>query len=397
MGNENIGAMGLCDTQEAETTGEITVKPWGDKGAHKIVVGNGKLECTFSSYGATLLSCKFPDQSGNLEEITLNCDGEDQEAYAAALPGSYYGAVPGRFANRIAKGKFELDGQSYTLATNNEPNHLHGGAVGFDKQIWKFSEITEHSTGGVGVCFELVSPDGQEGYPGTLSAQVSYVVTADDCLHMIYSGTTDKATPCNLTNHAYWNLSGNLKAPIHGHQLTIPSKAYLPVDDTSIPTGELKDVAGTPFDLTNGLLLTKELLGSTAPPGAAADVIAGFDHCYVVADDDTAAANHGLKLVAVAREENSGRIMTVRTDQPGVQFYTANYLSRKPEDAPHTEHNGFCLETQLYPDSPNQSTFPNSILKVGETYKHHTMHKFELAAKPAAAEEVAAAPAEAEE
>eukprot|EP00656_Telonema_subtile_P007232 TRINITY_DN13390_c0_g1_i3.p1 TRINITY_DN13390_c0_g1~~TRINITY_DN13390_c0_g1_i3.p1 ORF type:complete len:408 (+),score=78.76 TRINITY_DN13390_c0_g1_i3:142-1365(+) len=355
--------MGLCDSSEAENCTVSSVSEWGSKGAHKIVLSNGDLEVVVSTYGATLLSAKFPSKEGKLEEITLNFDHSvlaDHEEWEDLKP-ACFGGVPGRYANRIANATFELDGEKYSLQANNGPNCLHGGIVGFHQQIWTHELVQG------GVKLSLASPDGQEGFPGNLSVTCEYTLTGDNCLHVQYSGTTDKATPCNLTNHAYWNLSGDLKSKVYEHHIKMPSSHYLPVDDTCIPTGELKPVDGTPFDLRAGVKLSHELLKQNT-----SDDISGFDHCFVVAD--TERTPQDLKLVAVVQEQTSGREMAVFTDQPGVQLYTANFLPKDTD--PHSEHMGFCLETQGYPDSPNQPAFPNTILRPGQTYTHHTVHKF---------------------
>lgn len=354
---------------------------WGEKGAHLFTLTNGDLEVTLSNYGAALLSVKFPDRAGTQEEITLNYSHvplHDHEAWAALRPPSY-GVVCGRFANRIAKGQFELDGAQYKLAINNGPNSLHGGLVGFNKQLWQ----SEVSTTGVAVTFRLQSPDGDEGYPGNLAVSVTYEITADNELCISYSAQTDKATPINLTNHAYWNLSGDLNRPIYGHDIRMPSQFYLPVDNTQIPTGELTPVEGTPFDLTQGVTITADLLksaGDWTPDG--------FDHCYVVEESYAYAAGavelqqaytapqapSGMKLAADVTEPLSGRRMIVFTDQPGIQLYTGNSL-RDPYP-PHCKHHGLCLETQGFPDAPNQPNFPNSILRPDAEYTHRTMHRF---------------------
>jgi len=311
-----------------------------------------------TNYGATTVSLEVPDRDGKMANITMGFDSLD--GYLGKHP--YFGATVGRYCNRIAKGKFTLDGQEYTLATNNGPNHLHGGNVGFNKVVWD-AEPFETETG-VGVKFTYLSKDGEEGYPGSLNATAVYTLTNDDELVVEFTATTDKPTPVNLTNHNYWNLGGEGTGTIRDHVLEIPADKYLPVDETLIPTGELADVAGTPLDFTKPEKIGARLDQIKADP-------VGYDHCYAFRGEIGE-----MKLAARVIDPDSGRVMEIYTTQPGLQFYSGNFLDGSADSGGYQQYDGFCLETQHFPDSPNQPTFPNTILKPGETYQHKTVHKF---------------------
>lgn len=313
------------------------------------------LQVRVISLGATLTSVQVPDRQGHLGEVTLNLDS--LEAYLAGHP--CLGSVCGRFANRIARGRFTLDGKEYTLATNNGPSHLHGGPQGFDKRVW-----TAAAEGSDGVRFRYVSVDGEEGYPGTLTAEVLYRLTDEDELHLDYRATTDRATPVNLTNHAYWNLAGPAAGTVLDQQLYLNADRYLPVDATQIPLGQLRSVHGTPMDFT-----TAQPIGSRI-----AEVPGGYDHCYVINRSDNA-----LVLAARLSSAATGRQMEVYTTQPGVQVYTANGLNhRGAGGVQYRPHGAVCLETQHFPDAPNQPQFPSTILRPGETFRELTVHKFRV-------------------
>ena len=318
------------------------------------------LRVKIMTYGATIRSVETPDRNGKLDNVTLAMDSLAD--YLKGVP--YFGATVGRYANRIAKGRFTLDGTQYTLATNNGPNHLHGGVRGFDKVVWKAEPVKADDA--VGVKFSYESPDGEEGYPGKLSAEVTYSLTNDDELKMDYLATTDRPTIVNLTNHSYWNLAGSHSGDILGHELTLNADKYLPVDDDLIPLGELREVKGTPMDFTSPHAIGERI----------AQVKGGYDHCYVLSrSDDT-----GLSFAARVAEPNSGRVMEIYTTQPAVQFYSGNFLNGtlKAGGRAYEQHGGFCLETQHYPDSPNRPSFPPVVLKPGETYRQQTVHKFRL-------------------
>jgi aldose 1-epimerase len=313
-----------------------------------------------TNYGAIVVSVETPDRDGKLANITLGFDKLD--GYLQRHP--YFGATVGRYCNRIAKGKFTLDGQEYTLAANNGENHLHGGVAGFDKQVWKAEEVKTDD--GVGIKFTRRSVDGEEGYPGNLDAVVTYTLTNANELRMEFSATTDKATPCNLTNHNYWNLAGVGSGTNENHELQLESDKYLPVDDGLIPTGELADVKGTPLDFTSPHKIGERLKQIAADP-------VGYDHCFVLRSQDGS-----LALAARVKEPSSGRVMEIFTTQPGIQLYSGNFLDGSEGAGGFKQYGAFCLETQHYPDSPNQPTFPTTILKPGETYKQTTVHKFSV-------------------
>ena len=316
------------------------------------------------TYGAIMTAVEVPDRNGKIENITLYRDSlaDYMEVKDGKPTTPFFGATVGRYGNRIAKGRFTLDGKEYKLATNNGPNALHGGLKGFDKVVWQAEPV--ESAGVVGVAFSYTSPDGEEGYPGTLKVKVTYSLTDKDELKMDYEATTDKATVVNLTNHNYWNLAGAGSGDVLNHELLINADRYLPVDDTLIPLGDPKSVQG-PMDFTTAKKIGRDM----------ANVEGGYDHCYVLnkkADE--------LSLVARATEPTSGRVMEIFTTQPAVQFYGGNFLNGTVSAGGkvYKKHFGFCLETQHYPDSPNQPAYPTTVLKPGETFKHATVHKFSV-------------------
>lgn len=318
------------------------------------------VRATIMTYGATLTRVEAPDRDGKLAVVTLYLDSLD--GYLAGHP--YFGSAVGRYANRIAQGKFTLDGVEYTLATNNGPNHLHGGVRGFDKAVWQ-AEPSE-GEGCVAVKFTHTSPDGDEGYPGTLTASVTYSLTNENELRMEYMATTDKPTVVNLTNHAYWNLAGAGSGDVLGHVLTLNADRYLPVDEGLIPLGELAPVKDTPMDFTK-----PHAIGSRI-----AQVEGGYDHCYIL----NQARGKGFSLAARVVEPKSGRVMEIYTTQPGIQLYTGNFLdgSLTVAGKPCKKHYALCLETQHFPDSPNRPEFPSTVLRPGQTYHEVTVHKFSV-------------------
>ncbi len=321
---------------------------------------NAKGMCVkIMTYGATITSVEVPDRDGKLENVVLSLDSLD--GYLKGHP--YFGSTVGRYANRIAKGRFSIDGKEYKLATNNNGiNHLHGGDKGYDKVVWKAKPVEAAES--VGVVFTHESPDGDEGYPGKLDVQVTYTLTNDNELKMEYAATTDKPTIVNLTNHAYWNLAAASR-DVLDHEVTLNADRYLPVDAGLIPLGELKAVRGTPMDFTQ-----PKTIGSRI-----AQVEGGYDHCYVLNKKD---GGKELSLVARVRDPKSGRVMEIFTTEPGVQFYTGNFLdgTLRRGDVAFAQYYAFCLETQHYPDSPNEPSFPTTLLKPGEKYQQTTIHKF---------------------
>ncbi len=322
------------------------------------------LELRAITYGGIIVSLRTPDRHGNLADVVLGYD--DLDGYLGDSP--YFGAIVGRYGNRIANGRFALDGEAYQLATNNEPNHLHGGLRGFDKVVWS-AELLE-SDDGVGVIFTHVSADGDEGYPGTLSVQVTYTLTDQNELILDYFATTDKATPINLTQHTYLNLAGNGSGDVLGHQLRINAENFTPVDETLIPTGELASVNGTPFDFT-----------TSTPIGARIEQDdeqltrgGGYDHNFVLDRPET-----GLHHAARVAEPTTGRVLDVYTTEPGLQFYSGNFLDGSitgKSGGVYRHRYGFCLETQHFPDSPNRPNFPSTILRPEEEYRSRTIFVF---------------------
>lgn len=310
------------------------------------------------TYGAMLTSVETPDRQGRIENIVLSLDS--LQDYFNGHP--YMGSTVGRFGNRIAKGRFSLLGKEYKLATNNGPNHLHGGNRGFDKIVWHAEPV--ETADSIGLIFSLESPDGDEGYPGKLKVQAVYTLNDANELNIEYTATTDAPTIVNLTNHAYWNLSAGASNVLN-HELTLNADRYLPVDAGLIPTGELRSVNGTPMDFTR-----PQTIGSRI-----AQVEGGYDHCYVL---NRSEGETKPTLAARVFEPKSGRTMEVYATQPGVQLYTGNFLdgSLHRGNTSFVKHFAFCLETQHFPDSPNQPPFPSTVLTPGQQYRHTTLHKF---------------------
>ncbi|MCU0249591.1 MAG: galactose mutarotase [Vicinamibacterales bacterium] len=315
-----------------------------------------------TTYGALLTELHVPDRTGAAADVVLGF--KTLQGYEGDHP--YFGATIGRVANRIAKGRFRLNGQEYTLATNNGPNHLHGGLKGFDKRVWKAQPV---SVGGVpAVRFTYTSADMEEGYPGTLTATVTYTLTHANELRLEYTATTDKPTIVNLTNHSYFNLAGDGQGTILDHELTIMADRYTPVDDTLIPTGEIASVRGSVMDFNRSTPIGARIREVPGPaPG-------GYDHNYVL--------SHGggvLAMSATVREPKSGRVMEVLTTEPGVQLYTGNFLDGTltgKAGVAYQKNGGFCLETQHFPDSINRPNFPPVVLQPGRTYKSTTVYRF---------------------
>lgn len=323
---------------------------------------NGALAAKITTYGALLTELHTPDKNGQTTSIVLGFDNLKQ--YLDGHP--YFGATTGRVANRIAKGKFTLNGKEYTLAANNGPNHLHGGLKGFDKQIWKAGAT--QTPDGPSVTFTYISPDGDQGYPGTLTTAVTYTLTNKNELRIDYKATTDKPTILNLTNHSYWNLHGSGSGKdILDHVLTLNADKLTAVDDTLIPTGKLDAVKGTIYDFTSPKAIGKDIAKTPGTPN-------GYDHNYVLNGK-----TGELKLAAKVSDPDTGRTMEVWTTEPGVQLYTGNFLDGKLTGIggkTYAKHYAFCLETQHYPDSINHPEFPTVILNPGQTFTSTTIHKF---------------------
>jgi aldose 1-epimerase len=317
------------------------------------------LEARLMTYGATLVSLKLPDRNDVFADCVLGYDTLD--GYLKNSP--YFGATVGRYGNRIAQGRFTIDGVVYKLATNNGPNHLHGGIKGFDKVVWAAESFSEASA--VGVKFAHLSKDSEEGYPGNLAVSVVYVLTNDDELRIEYEATTDKATPVNLTHHSYFNFAGG-KRDILGHELMLAADRYTPVDAGLIPTGELRAVQGTAMDFR-----APQAIGSRI-----GRVEGGYDHNFVLSSGDKTMA-----LAARVVEPESGRVMEIFTTEPGIQFYSGNFLDGTitgKGGQTYGKHWGFCLETQHFPDSPNHANFPSTTLRPGQMYRTGTVHKFSV-------------------
>ncbi|MGK5009511.1 aldose epimerase family protein [Janthinobacterium sp. MDB2-8] len=312
--------------------------------------------------GAIISEIHVPDRDGIFADVVLGF--ERIEPYLANS--AFLGAVIGRFGNRIAAGRFSLDGKDYQLAVNNAPNHLHGGNQGFHQVMWQAEPFTTDDA--VGVMFTRSSPDGEDGYPGRLDVTVVYELDNDNALSLRYHAVTDQATPVNLTNHSYFNLAG--QGTILGHALSINADRYLPVDAGSIPTGELADVTGTPFDLRQSTVIGDSIV----LPHEQIGIGRGYDHNFVLNQKP----GQALKLAASVRDPVSGRVMQVYTQEPGIQFYSGNFLdgSQHGKQGPIRYRGALCLETQHFPDAPNQAHFPNTILRPGEVYQTQTVYRF---------------------
>lgn len=321
---------------------------------------DGKIECDVLTYGGALRSLRVPGRDGQIVDVLLGFDSlEDYQ-----VQNKYIGALIGRYANRIGGARFTLNGKEYSLAANDGPNHLHGGTVGFDKQVW-----TVEIAGDDFLTLSLVSPDGQEGYPGTLTVQVTYRLE-NSGLTIDYWAKSDCDTLCNLTNHAYFNLSGHASGPVLGQEIQILADFYTPTYAGSIPTGELLAVDGSPMDLRSPTFIGTHIDYDDVQLRYAG----GYDHNWAVQGQPGT-----LRPAAQAYSPETGIIMEVLATQPGIQFYSGNYLDGCPagkNGAPYAKRWGFCLETQAYPDSPHHPDFPSAVLKTGEEYRHTTVYRF---------------------
>ena len=319
-----------------------------------------------TNYGAIVTSIIVPDRNGKQADVALGYDRV--EDYINAVDKPYFGAVVGRYGNRIANGEFTLDGETYSLLKNNGENHLHGGAIGFDKVVWTVDEYVE----GQALTLSYLAKDKEEGYPGNLQLKITYTLADDNSLVVDYHATTDRATPVNVTQHTYFNLKGEGQGTILDHQLMLNAKKFTPVDESLIPTGEMPTVAGTPFDFTTPKAIGRDI-------GQQNEQLVfglGYDHNWIL---DTDGKEGELSLAAQVYEPSSGRVMEIYTTEPGIQFYCGNFLDgrlRGKSGKPYVHRGGFCLETQHFPDSPNQPNFPSTILKPGETYDSKTVFKF---------------------
>jgi aldose 1-epimerase len=351
-------------TTEKKSTAGITEKPFGDFDSkpvteYTLTNANG-MQVSILNYGGTVTKIITKDKDGNYGDVIL---GYDSLAGYLQTANPYFGGLIGRYGNRIAKGKFTLDGATYTLATNNNGQSLHGGLKGFDKVMW----TVEKQPGDSSLKLTYLSKDGEEGYPGNLSVAVIYTLTANNGLKIDYTATTDKATPINLTNHSYFNLSAGKDSTILDHELMIRADKYTAVDSVLIPTGKLPGVKGTPMDFNTAKKIGRDI----------DSVKGGYDHNWVLRR-----SGNGLESVATLYHPASGRFMEVFTTEPGLQFYSGNFLDGTLKytnnNQKYVKHAALCLETQHFPDGPNQPGFPNTILKPGEKYTHTSLYQFSV-------------------
>lgn len=377
----------LINVAQAQTDKDPMVNSEAEHGVTKSVFGqlpdgrqvdvyqltnaNG-IELRVANYGGTILSLKTPDREGNVDDIVLGFNSLDEylsDEYRKANP--YFGAIIGRYGNRIAEGQFTLEGETYTLATNDGDNHLHGGQQGFDRVLWQAEPFKNDE--GTGLVLHYTSEDGEEGYPGRLETQVTYTLTDDDALIVDYQAETDKATPINLTQHSYFNLKGEGSDSILDHQLMLNADTFTPVSESLIPTGELQPVEGTPFDFTQATPIGERIEQDNEQLSFGG----GYDHNFVLNRDNT--ERDDLVMAAKVWEPQSGRMLEIETTEPGIQFYSGNFLTGDltgKSGQAYPQRSGFALETQHFPDSPNQDTFPSTILEPGETYHSRTVFRF---------------------
>jgi aldose 1-epimerase len=330
----------------------------------------GRREVQITNYGGIITSFKSPDRNGRMDNVVLGFATLDE--YVARNQNPFFGCITGRFANRIAEGRFTLDDQQYQLPINSGIHSLHGGNHGFNSRIWEAAPI--ESDDGIALRLRTASPDGDEGYPGEMNVQVSYTLSSTGELRIDYSATTDRPTIVNLTNHSYFNLAGEGSGSIEGHEIKLYANRFTPVDDRLIPTGEIAPVSGTPLDFTE-----PERIGARIRDNDEQLVFAqGYDFNYVIDRPDGDAS---LVPAADVYEPTSGRKLSVLTTEPGVQFYTGNFLNGSflgPSGRAYRQTDGFALETQHYPDSPNQPNFPSTVLRPGETFSSTTVWRFSL-------------------
>ena len=326
-------------------------------------------------YGGIIVSLRVPDRNGRLDDVVLGFDSLGD--YERGSP--YFGAIIGRYGNRIARGRFTLDGRTYTLATNNGPNHLHGGVRGFDKVVWTAAQFERGDS--VGLVLNYTSPDGEEGYPGTLRATVTYTLTDKNEFIFDYQATTDRPTPVNLTQHSYFNLAGDGKGDILGHVVRLNADRFTPVDSTLIPTGEIKSVAGTPFDFRTSTAIGARIDRNDEQLRYGR----GYDHNFVL-NKGGRGGKGGIEgdvtLAAHVYEPTTGRVMEISTTEPGLQFYSGNFLDstlRGKQGVVYGRRSGFAMETQHFPDSPNHANFPSTILRPGATFRSRTVFAFGVA------------------
>lgn len=353
----NTGSPSICEQPFGKTKS-------GEAAALYILTnGNGMRAC-ISDFGATLVSLLVPDRTGQSQNIVLGFD--DLKDYER--DGPYFGATVGRYANRIAHGRFTLDGIEYQLPVNNGPNSLHGGITGFDKRLWQ--AVARMSPKGPELVLSCTSMDGEEGYPGEVKLQVTYTLRHDNALAIRYAAVTDKPTVIALTNHSYFNLSGDFSKPVLSDTLQINADFFTPVDSVQIPTGEIRSVCSTPFDFRHPMTVGKKI----DSPDEQIAFGSGYDHNWVLRKPFSGALAHAATLT----NQSSGRSLTVWTTEPGVQVYTANYLDGRPDSTVFGRRCGICLETQHFPDSPNKPHFPSTILRPGVPFESETVFQFDI-------------------
>jgi aldose 1-epimerase len=366
-----VASTATNDTESVQAPPTITKEPFGTVDGQPVdlyTLTNSKgMEVKITNYGGIIQSIRVPNRRGRMANVTLGFDNLDD--YVTMNP--YFGTITGRYANRIAKGRFTLDGKTYQLAINNPPNHLHGGVKGFDKRVWAPTEIVRQNR--VALQLDYTSPAGEENYPGTLVTTVTYTLTNTNRIRMDYHATTDAPTIVNLTNHAYFNLKGEGSGTIENHWLKLNADNYTPVDETLIPTGEIAPVAGTPFDFTTSTRIGKRIRDSHPQ----IVIGRGYDHNFVLnrpsPEDET------LIRAAHVYEPRSGRILNIYTTEPGIQFYSGNFLDGTlvgTSGKVYRQTDGFALETQHFPDSPNHPNFPSTVLRPGEEYQTTTIYEF---------------------
>ncbi len=360
-----------CTNTKNMATVTIEKKPFGqtangDEVDQFILSTKKGMEISVITYGGIITSWTAADKNGDYRDIALGYNTLAE--YEAETP--YFGALIGRYGNRIAKGKFSIDGEAYTLAVNNGENHLHGGLKGFDKVVWDAKTIVNDSTASLELSY--LSIDMEEGYPGNLQTKVTYTLNNNDELSVKYEAKTDKPTIVNLTQHSYFNLTADFNQPVLDHELVIKADSFLPVDSTLIPTGEFRNVAETPFDFRSPKAIGKQINAENIQIKNGL----GYDHCWVLNDQEK-----GVRFVASAYEPVSGRLLEIFSDEPGIQFYSGNFLDGtlpSKNQGTYQHRTGFCLETQHFPNAPNEPSFPTTILKPGETFTSETWFQFSV-------------------
>lgn len=382
IGTACTGKTSATKTEQMKL-GSVTESPFGTTPDGKTVTAytltnaNG-IELRALNYGAVITSLRVPDRRRQLGDIVLGFDS--LQPYTTVSP--YFGALIGRYGNRIARGRFTLDGKNYTLAKNNGPNSLHGGNVGFNKVMWNATSFQKPDS--VGLVFTRTSPDGEEGFPGNLNVTVTYTLTDSNEVIFDYKATTDKDTPVNLTQHSYFNLADGGRTSVLGHVLTIDADSFTPIDSTFIPTGEIRAVNGTPFDFRQPTAIGARINADYEQLRFAK----GYDQNFVLRKDGAGGGGAGsdprMDLAATVYEPNSGRVMQVYTSEPGLQFYTGNFLDgtlKGKNGIVYNQRSGLVMETQHFPDSPNHDTFPSTILHPGSEYHSRSMYKFSVRAR----------------